>query len=586
MVVTGTPHAPSGKLLPGARIGHTDPIAPSPGGDRYEAFCRKHIRQSKGRWRGKPLVFYPEQSAFHAELFRTDHNGRRIHREALYKVARKNGKSTDVAALALYLLTADGEPAPEVYAAAGARDQAKIMLEEAKRMVRQSPSLSEWCKVYRNEIVVPSIDGVFRAVSADAGLQFGSNPHGIVADEIAFWKGDAGRELWDALTTGTDAREDPLAVAITTAGYNKDGIAWDLVSRMLDDPDDPETLLYWIGALDDEDVESYETWKRANPAPWLNRKTWARQLRRNPLPVFMRLHLNRWTDAEHLWLKPQHWHDCAVPGTRIKVGERVWIGVDIGIRHDSTAVVEVAKRTGSDGKPRYVARAYIFRAAEQDGVLDLAPVENLIKELARTRRVMEVRYDPHFFHRSAEDLSEVVRMQEVPMSNARAVPMAQLTFDVIVEHLIEYDPGDAYAKEFTKQVLAAAVRETERGWRWSKAKSQEHIDALVALGLALSGTTEARGAEPGARPPRSAAAKRSGGERRAAAHEHDALTKRARAAVHQGRVVECTAEQYHATVRTALQNYAGELIDTGQDAYAIIALREVERLDSIHDSGF
>lgn len=52
------------------------------------------------------------------------------------------------------------------------------------------------------------------------------------------------------------------------------------------------------------------------------------------------------------------------------------------------------------------------------------------------------------------------------------------------------------------------------------------------------------------------------------------------AAVRQGKVVRCSQGEYKATIRHALQHYAGRMIDQGQDVYAQIALQEVRRLDS------
>lgn len=212
-------------------------------------------------------------------------------------------------------------------------------------MVRASPVLDEWCKVYRNEIVVPSIDGVYRAVSADGGLQMGSNPSAVVADELHVWKGDAGRELYYALTTGMDARENPLIVSITTAGYNTDSIAFEVYERMLglgagdadEYTDESRSLLWWLGAIAGEDTADPDVWLRANPAPWLTPEVLRRAFKRLPRAVFERLHLNLWTQTEQLWLPAGAW-DRLRSDLRIKPGERVWLGVDIGFKRDASAI--------------------------------------------------------------------------------------------------------------------------------------------------------------------------------------------------------------------------------------------------------
>lgn len=586
---------PGGIVFPGARLGHTTPVHPSLGGYRYEAFCAKHIRQSKGRWRGRPLGFYPEQSGFHHELFRTE-LGRRVYTEALYGVPRKNGKSTDVAALALYLLLADGEPAPEVYGAAGSRDQARVVFQEARRMVEASPILSEWCKCYRNEIVVPSIDGVYRAVSAEGGLQMGTNPSGVVGDELHVWKGDAGRELYYALTTGMMARENPLIVTITTAGYELDSIAREVYDRMLgagvaelENPytDEGRSLMFWLGALEGEDTSDPAVWLGANPAPWLTEAVLGREFHRLPRPVFERLHLNLWTATEQLWLPDASWAKLR-SDVRIRPGERVWVGVDIGFKRDASAVVMVARRDGEGpgGGPLYIAKAYIFEPAlRADGSLDMAPVENRIRKIVDEQQVVEVKYDRTLFQRSAEDLSEVARMVEFPWaSNQRVVEVSQALYEVIVEQRIVHD-GDA---TFAAHVQAGVIRETESGFRVSKAKSKRRIDALAALLMAMSSAVDRRRrAEPGARFI-DTGARRGQAVAKPAAHELEQhpLAKAAVEKVYAGGIIECSREQYEAVVRDALQTYAGRCADADDALHMRLALAEVKRLDGVHQIAF
>jgi hypothetical protein len=55
-------------------------------------------------------------------------------------------------------------------------------------------------------------------------------------------------------------------------------------------------------------------------------------------------------------------------------------------------------------------------------------------------------------------------------------------------------------------------------------------------------------------------------------------------AIHNGRLVECTKDEYNAGLRTVIQDQAGKWIETGQSLRAIIALEEVKRLDKIHNS--
>ena len=137
---------------------------------------------------------------------------------------RKNGKTSLVAGLGLYLLLADGEPGAEIYSAAADREQAGIMFEAAKAMVEANPELKAHVAIYRRELVVAATGSRYRVLSADVPTKHGLNPHGILFDEL---HAQPDRELWDVLTTGTGARRQPLTIAITTAGYDRTSVCWE-----------------------------------------------------------------------------------------------------------------------------------------------------------------------------------------------------------------------------------------------------------------------------------------------------------------------------------------------------------------------
>src|SRR5690606_11375214 len=96
-------------------------------------FIERFCRHSKGEWAGKPVKLELFQKAYISALFGfiDKETGLRRFRESLFYVARKNGKTTMLAGLALYMLIADGEPGAEVYSIATKRDQAKILFDEA-----------------------------------------------------------------------------------------------------------------------------------------------------------------------------------------------------------------------------------------------------------------------------------------------------------------------------------------------------------------------------------------------------------------------------------------------------------------------
>jgi len=124
-----------------------------------------------------PLVLEDWQRDFCREALEIDPaTGLRIYTEVSLGLPRKNGKSMQAAAAAHYFLVADGEPEPEVYVAAAARNQAGIVLGQSRRMAQQSPRLSRHVTVRTTLIECPRNGGIMRSLSADAALQHGLNP--------------------------------------------------------------------------------------------------------------------------------------------------------------------------------------------------------------------------------------------------------------------------------------------------------------------------------------------------------------------------------------------------------------------------
>lgn len=166
-------------------------------------FIERFCKHSKGKWAGKPVILEMWQKALLAALFGfvDRKTGRRQYKELILIVARKNGKSTLAAAIGVYLLMADGEQGPEIVSAATKRDQAKIIWEEAGRMIQKSPALSKRCKCLVGKIVCGFNDGSFVPLASDTNNQDGLNIHGALIDELHAVKD---KNTYDVLVGGVD----------------------------------------------------------------------------------------------------------------------------------------------------------------------------------------------------------------------------------------------------------------------------------------------------------------------------------------------------------------------------------------------
>jgi len=145
------------------------------------------LKHSKGEWAGKPFELSGwQQFVLWCVFGWKQANGLRRFRIGYIEVPRKNGKTTLLAGIALYLMTADGEPGAEVYSAATKRDQAKLSWGEAVRMVKASPGLSRMIQHWRasDTLTIEATASKFQPLGADADTMDGLNVHGALIDEL------------------------------------------------------------------------------------------------------------------------------------------------------------------------------------------------------------------------------------------------------------------------------------------------------------------------------------------------------------------------------------------------------------------
>lgn len=243
-------------------------------GNHIIEFVENYCRHSKGKMGGQLVKLELWEKAWLAATFGfVDDDGIRQYNLSVLIIGKKNGKSLLASAIGLYMLIGDGEPGPEVYAVATKRDQAKIIWQEAKRMVRKSETLLKRIKPLLNELSSEDYNcGVFKPLASDSDTLDGLNVHCCLMDELHQWKN--GRQLYDIMADGTIGRDQPLILVTTTAGKIRE----DIYDEIYDDAvrttnglfDDvgykDEHSLYIIYELDKrEEWEKTDCWEKANP---------------------------------------------------------------------------------------------------------------------------------------------------------------------------------------------------------------------------------------------------------------------------------------------------------------------------------
>lgn len=236
-----------------------------------ETFC-KH---SKGELAGKPLKLALFQRAYVSALFGfvDKETGYRRYTESFFFVARKSGKSTMLAAIALYMLMADGESGSEVYSVASKRDQANILFDQAHEMIKQSPDLNRNIRKRKSDLYFPHNFSKMQSLGKNSNSLDGLNAHLVVIDELHSIQD---RNLYEVMKQSQSARTQPLLIMITTAGTHRGTIFDDLYEyacNVVDGNFEDDNFLPIMYELDHKaEFKMPDRWQKANPALGISKK--------------------------------------------------------------------------------------------------------------------------------------------------------------------------------------------------------------------------------------------------------------------------------------------------------------------------
>lgn len=229
-------------------------------------FIENFCRQSKGNTGAQLKLQLFQKAAIQAIFGFVDKKHIRQYNEILWIMGRKNGKSTLLSALGLYMLLGDHEGGAEVDCVASKRDQAKIVFDEARHMVSQSPDLAMYIHKRRTDMYCDFNFGVFQPLSSDSNTLDGLNPHCGIIDELHSIKD---RNIYDVVKLGMTSRREPILFMITTSGFNRESIydsMYGYAEKVISGDITDEHFLPLIYELDKtEEWTDPKMWIKANP---------------------------------------------------------------------------------------------------------------------------------------------------------------------------------------------------------------------------------------------------------------------------------------------------------------------------------
>lgn len=236
-------------------------------GNRPIKFIETFCKQAEGEI-GKPIKLELFQKAYIQALFGFIYRdtGLRRFNETMFLLGRKNGKTTILSAIALYMMIADGEGSAECYSVATKKDQASKAFKSACAMRAQSPEIRAIINKRRTDMYMPSTFSSFEPLSSDSDTLDGLNSHLVIIDELHAIKD---RNLYDVMKQSTSSRRQPLVVMITTAGYVRECIfdeIYDYANNVLNGTVKNDSFLPVLYELDKtEEWKDIKCWAKANP---------------------------------------------------------------------------------------------------------------------------------------------------------------------------------------------------------------------------------------------------------------------------------------------------------------------------------
>lgn len=234
--------------------------------ERHVSFIEQFCKIPTGRINTPLKLELFQKARLQAVFGFVDDNNYRQYNECLIVEGRKNGKTTETAAVEIDMLVNDGEGSPQIYNVATMLEQAKLGFNAALKMIRQSKELLKHVKKRASDLYFAYNMGFIKALASNTNSLDGLDVHCGVIDELAAIKN---RDIYDLVKQAMGARMQPLLFCITTNGFVRNGIfdsQYDYATAVLNGEAKNDKFLPFIYELDDYKEWTDESkWVKANP---------------------------------------------------------------------------------------------------------------------------------------------------------------------------------------------------------------------------------------------------------------------------------------------------------------------------------
>lgn len=478
-------------------------------GEKAAEFIERYCRVPEGKLVGQPIVLTDEQRDWLRQIY--DSPTRRF----ILSMARKNAKTAFSAfLLLLHLCGHEAKANSQLYSVAQSRDQAAVLFALAAKIVRMSPDLRSVVTIRdtKKELVCPELGTIYRALSAEASTAYGLSPAFAVHDELGQVRGPR-FELYEAIESAAAAQEEPLSIIISTQAPTDA----DLLSILIDDAKtgrDPRTKLVLYTADESLDPFSDEAIRQANPHfdIFMNQaevRDQAEAARRMPSAEnsYRNLILNQRVNMVNPFISREVWESCSgQPEEEAFAHGPVYLGLDLSVRNDLTALIAVAEADGAwhvrpfffaplngiEERSRRDRTPYDLWA--QQGWLEATPGSTVDYELVAQRmldladryNVVKVAFDRYRMKELEACLSRLGRELPLEPFGQGYISMAPALDATEAELLNGRMRHGGHPVLRMNAVNAVVTKDPAGNRKLDKSKATGRIDGMVALVMAMA----------------------------------------------------------------------------------------------------
>ncbi len=432
---------------------------------------------------GQPFSLFPHQRETLRLAFPFDRDGKLPWDTVVLSWIKKSGKTTVNAALVLWWAFTQEAP-NEIPVVANDLEQALgRVFKTVVGLLTHNPALGDSAHVTARTVTL-SNGTVITAIPSDYAGAAGSN-HGLTSwDELWAYSSERSLRLWDELGP-VATRRNSIRLITSYAGFiNESKLLWGLYTQGVPPEETPEgkgeRLHPTLPIYGNRGQRLFVTWDHEARMPWQTRAFLAARQADTRPTAYARQYRNTFTQAESIFITPELWDNCIVPGLRLALPEATRVlygGIDAGLKSDYAAVWTVYQHEGrvclGPGK--------LWRPT-RSAPLDLeATIEAFVLDLHQKYSLAVVLCDPWQMARSTQTLQAAgVNILEFPQSTPNTTRMGQVFFDLLTSRTLALYPS----AELREQALHTVAVEGPRGFRIAKEKASAKIDGIVALAMA------------------------------------------------------------------------------------------------------